>query len=248
MLHGTKHKERCFYIKVSNFSIDHGKPLFIGPFKNKGQAQTTIDRARHEGMKLHDGNEFIDDCTLNVIIIGGTQAKREGMKEPLISIPNIKEWEHNFAGGDIYKSNRGRPKKEETVSLESTPNSPKEKKVETTTTYVRPQPQIYPSSEIQTLEKEEFVIAVDDSLIVAWLYQKGISGSIIPQIQHESQVAGKVVIGIIPPWFMWAAKYFGIINIPNKRKEDVLSPEEIDRRGGTIDWYYTRKGKGEQHK
>ena len=254
MTKGPKNKERSFYIKVSNLYIEHGKSLYFGPFKNKGEAQTEIDAARNGGIKLQEGDEFVDDQTLNVTIIGGTQAKRDGMKEPIGNMPNIEKWEGYFAGGDIFRSNRGRPPghpidpEEDNESLEVVTFNSTEDKISIVAAPTPSQPQKPPSNVARTTESVEYVIAVDDSHIVAWLHQKGFDGSIIPVIQHESQLAGKVVIGNIPPSFMWAAKYFGIINIPNKRKEDILSPEEIDRRGGRIDWYYTRKGKGEQHK
>jgi hypothetical protein len=253
----TGTKERLHYIRVENKSIENSKPLFVGPFKKETDAKEAIQQAMYDGQELFEGEEFINSKTLNVEVVGGTAAKREGMKEPLNEMPQIDLWGKYFLNpADMIKSKRGRPKAsdidvddEEVKEEVEEPVKPK---------YEAPAPKVAPkveaskpkpttiSSNRESIKKNgkkdnsDVVIVSSNPSTIVWLVtEKGYDGArVISYVSHPSQIEGMRVIGVVPTWLICHAAEHGIINIPGLKKEDpALSPDEIVRRGGRIDWY-----------
>jgi hypothetical protein len=256
----TGTKERLHYIRVENKSIENGKPLFVGPFKKEKDAEEAIQQAMYN-QELFQGSEYINDKTLNVEVVGGTAAKREGMREPLSEMPVIDSWEKYFAGGDVFKSKRGRPKAsdstEELEEQEEVVVKPRVERTETprpTTSSSKP---VTPSSRPTTIsssretikrngkrDNSDVVIVSTNLSTISWLGTvKGYEGaSVLSYVSHPSQIEGKKVIGVVPTHLICHAAMQGIIYIPNMKKEDpALTPEEITRRGGRVDWYIPPK-------
>jgi hypothetical protein len=249
-----KTKERLFFIRVQNLNIENGKPLFVGPFKKEDEATAIVEQARFNGQELMDGDEYINDETLNVSVIGGTLAKREGMKDPLSEMPQIEKWQTYFPGGDIYKSNRGRPKgkKEEDEEMQesqqvvrkSTPVSV----TSSSPTKVATQPANGTKTKTGQLRhpvttKKEYIIVSNRMGIINWLGKLGYRGEVISYVTHPDQVRGKIVIGVVPPWFVCYAEKYAIPNIPglNTEQNRDITVEQIEAAGGKLDWYFTRK-------
>jgi hypothetical protein len=258
-------KERLHYIRVENKSIENGKPLFVGPFKKEKDAEDAIQQAMYDGQELFEGAEYINDKTLNVEVVGGTAAKREGMKEPLGEMPQIYLWEKYFASPqDAIKSKRGRPKaSDSTEELEEQEEVVVKSKVEKTetprpaTSSSRPTPTpssrpVTISSSRETIKRNgkrdnsDVVIVSTNLSTISWLGTvKGYEGaSVLSYVSHPSQIEGKKVIGVVPVHLICHAAMQGIIYIPGMKKEDpALTPEEITMRGGRVDWYETPKFK-----
>jgi hypothetical protein len=254
-------KKRYHYIRVSNLNIENGRPLFVGQFNTEDEAKEAIQKAMYN-QELYQGDEFIDDKTLNVEIVGGTKAKREGMQEFLDEMPVIEKWEQYFKGADIHKSNRGRPKAsdstEELEEQEEIVVKPKVERTETprpATSSSRPTPT--PSSRPTTIsssretikrngkrDNSDVVIVSTNLSTISWLGTvKGYEGaSVLSYVSHPSQIEGKKVIGVVPVHLICHAAMQGIIYIPGMKKEDpALTPEEITKRNGRIDWYIPPK-------
>jgi hypothetical protein len=256
-------KERLHYIRVSNLNIENSRPLFVGPFKKEKDAEDAIQQAMYDGQELFEGAEYINNKTLNVEVVGGTAAKREGMREPLSEMPVIDSWEKYFAGGDVFKSKRGRPKAsdstEELEEQEEVVVKPRVERTETprpTTSSSKPvTPSPRPttiSSSRETIKRNgkrdnsDVVIVSTNLSTISWLGTvKGYEGaSVLSYVSHPSQIEGKKVIGVVPVHLICHAAMQGIIYIPGMKKEDpALTPEEITKRGGRVDWYETPKFK-----
>jgi hypothetical protein len=248
-------KERLHYIRVSNLNIENSRPLFVGPFKKEKDAEDAIQQAMYDGQELFEGAEYINNKTLNVEVVGGTAAKREGMKEPLNEMPVIERWQNYFSSpADMIKSNRGRPKAsesiEEPVETETKPvkvTQAATPRVETPKTTTRPTTISSSRESIKQNGKRDnsdVVIVSTNLSTISWLGTvKGYEGaSVLSYVSHPSQIEGKKVIGVVPVHLICHAAMQGIIYIPNMKKEDpALTPEEITRRGGRVDWYIPPK-------
>jgi hypothetical protein len=261
----TGTKERLHYIRVENKSIENGKPLFVGPFKKEKDAEDAIQQAMYDGQELFEGAEYINDKTLNVEVVGGTAAKREGMKESLNEMPQIDQWGKYFTSpADMVKSKRGRPKAsdstEELEEQEEVVVKPRVERAEAPRpTTPTPKPTTAPSSRPTTIsssretikrngkrDNSDVVIVSTNLSTISWLGTvKGYEGaSVLSYVSHPSQIEGKKVIGVVPVHLICHAAMQGIIYIPGMKKEDpALTPEEITIRKGRIDWYEPPKFK-----
>lgn len=241
----TKTKERFFYIRVSNMHLENSKPLFVGPFKDKNEAEEAINKAMYNGMEIIEGNEIINDPkTLNVEIVGGTVAKREGMKEPLQGMPEVDKWIDYFPEGDYQKSNRGRPSSKKVESSSGSSETTMEA-IKTTIAKSKPAKKngitILPKKAVgkMNINPEETVIVTSNMEIIEWLRGKGIKGQIISFVNNAQLLRGKTVIHIsLPSHLIKYAERLGMINLDKMEPGDRQSPtaEKMNNASVEIDW------------
>ena len=79
--------------------------------------------------------------------------------------------------------------------------------------------------------------------LVEWLAQQGITGQVISHIDDLSQVAGKVVYGILPLYL--ASKTLAVVTVemPGLKSEQRgvdISPAEMDAAGASLRAYIIR--------
>lgn len=241
-----KTKERFFYIRVSNLHLDNSKPLFVGPFQTKTEAEESINQAMYNGMELVEGDELLNDPkTLNVEIVGGTAAKREGMKEPLSDMPQIENWIEYFPNGDYIKSNRGRPSKKDSGDDSGGSNiviteelSPKvNHKPTAKRSSGKPQTQV--GRFIMKINPEDTVIVTSNMEIVTWLVEQGIRGQIVSYVSNAQLLKGKTVIHIsLPSHLIKYADMLGMINLDKMEPGDRANPtaDKMKRSKVEIEW------------
>lgn len=232
-------KPRQFYIEVNRY-VPGSKPLFVGPFDSKVDAQKTIEQESTKGRELIMGNGTPADSknAVHVDILPKIEARRSGLRSPDMGdkkktlfdyIPDPTNWAKLVAG---IEDNETIPEVSPSPQTETVAPI-----VETKNDMLG---EIPVTGNGNGKQEHKTIIVTNFSSTVNWLEKHGIRGEVRNYIAHPDQIEGAVVIGVIPPWLAMRAEKIGYIDIPNLPRElrgQAISPDEMDRLGARLKWY-----------
>lgn len=245
------------FIKLNYCASTKERGLFVGPFDTSDKAESQINLALSNNQQIIMGSRTPVDPekTLRAVIIKKTEARKLGLKvlpngkygnNLVKTIPSLERVIRDYKD-DIVDApkHRGRPKKI-VIQAATTIRTPATKASISKTPVAKKDVvrDIIMPEISENVENRPVVIIAKYPSTIDWLKQNGISGKIVDHIKNPQEIAGAIVIGMLPYRLASLAYRMGTIDMPGLRAEQrgmPLTVQDMNEAKARLRWYEVRE-------